>query len=79
LPLPPIGSESSSVSILAASQPQIKIEVDDESQTFRMAGVNQSLIKRQKLQCKQFEDIIMDVELSDFGTKFVKTSVSTAK
>ena len=67
-PLPPISSESSSASSPAASQPQIKIEppqTDDESQLFSMADVDQPLTKRLRLQCKQFEDIIMGVELSD--------------
>ena len=76
LPLPPISSESSSASIPAASQPQIKIEPaqnDDESQLFSMADVDQPPTKRQKLQCKQFEDIIMGVELSDLQINMAQT------
>jgi len=64
--LPPTSLQSTSSP--AASQPQIKIEpahTDDESQMINMADVNQPPTKRQKLQCKQFEDIIMDIELSD--------------
>jgi len=66
LPLPPVvSSESSCASSVATSQPQIKIEsvqTDDESQTL---DVDQPPTKKQKLRSKEFDDIIMGVELSD--------------
>ena len=71
LPLPSCGPESSDHSSAAPQPSQVKIEPahtdDDEPQLIScsMTDVEQPPAKKQKYICKEFEDIIMGVELSD--------------
>ena len=71
LPLPSCGPDSSDHSSAAPQPSQVKIEPahtdDDEPQLIScsMADVEQPPAKKQKYICKEFEDVIMGVELSD--------------